>query len=169
MTLTFHAIPYDISASGFYFATVEEYRKKSASHLNEYGDQVDEFEIQFIDGDTLDLEVFNALSVDQSNICAFIEKCEEWDDSEKDYLIVAVGECGYDFDIETDSPYDFGVTIYEVDNLKDLTYQFVDEGLLGDIPDNLSCYLDYDAIARDLGMGYSEITIGMHSFIYRCD
>ncbi|MFC3051809.1 antirestriction protein ArdA [Kordiimonas pumila] len=168
MTFTFHATPFDISAAGFYFSSADEYRKKSANHLNEYYEIVEEFEIQPIDGETLDLELFKALSINQSNICTFIEKCEEWEDHEKYNIIIAAGECGYDFDIDTDSPYDFDIDIYDVDNLKDLAYQFVDEGLFGDIPMNIACYLDYDAIARDLGVDYTETVINGQSIVYRC-
>lgn len=168
MTLTFHATPYDILAAGFYFNTNEEYQDKSSKHRNEYGDPVEEYEIQFIDGDTLDCELFKALSINQSNICAFIEKCEEWEDHEKHNIIIAVGERGYDFDIDSDSPYDFDIDIYDVDNLRDLAYQFVDEGLFGDIPMNIACYLDYDAIARDLGMDYTETVINGQNIVYRC-
>ena len=57
--------------------------------------------------------------------------------------------------------------IYEENSLKELAYAFVDEGLLGDIPDNLQCYLDYDAIARDLGVDYAEIVIAGQPLIYR--
>ena len=97
-----------------------------------------------------------------------MEKLEEWDDSEKYNIITAVGECGYSFDVESDNPYDFDVTVYEVENLKELAVQFVDEGFFGDIPDYLSCYLDYDAIARDLGCDYTESTINGQGFVYAC-
>ncbi len=55
-----------------------------------------------------------------------------------------------------------------MDSLKELAYHFVEEGLFGQIPDTIQCYLDYDAIARDLGMDYSEITIVGQRLIYRC-
>ena len=43
-----HAQPYDISASGFYFDSLEDYQAKAAKARNDYGDPVEEFEIQFI-------------------------------------------------------------------------------------------------------------------------
>lgn len=52
--------------------------------------------------------------------------------------------------------------------LKELAEQFVDEGLFGEIPKAIANYLDYDAIARDLGFDYSEITIAGARLIYRC-
>jgi len=164
----FYAQPYDLAASGFYFEDAKTYKAKIGTIRNVYGEIVEEFEIQFIDGETIDCEVCNAIGLYQSNILGIMEKLEEWDDHEKTILIVAVGECGYSFDLETDSPCDFEVDIYDVDSLKELAYQFIDEGLFGDIPDNIACYLDYDAIARDLGMDYSETTIAGNNFVYRC-
>lgn len=83
-------------------------------------------------------------------------------------MIIAVGECSYSFDFESTDPNNFDIDLYEIDSLKDLAYEFIDEGLFGDIPENIQCYLDYDAIARDLGVDYSEINIDGTNYIYRC-
>ena len=163
----FYAQPYDISATGFYFESMEEYDAKYATCKNDFGAQVEEFELQFIDGENEDAQLFKALGIHQGNIHLFLEKIEEWEEHEKYHLLIAVGECGYDFDMETDDPYDFDIDIYEVDSLKELAYQFVEEGLFGEIPENIQCYLDYDAIARDLGMDYSEISLNGTNYIYR--
>ncbi|MEZ4784829.1 MAG: antirestriction protein ArdA [Candidatus Kapaibacterium sp.] len=42
--------------------------------------------------------------------------------------------------------------IYHVDSMRELAQMFVDEGLFGDIPENLQYYIDYDAIASDLNV-----------------
>lgn len=47
----YHATPCDISATGFYFKTYEEYCQESKAHNNSYGQPVEKFEIQFIDGE----------------------------------------------------------------------------------------------------------------------
>jgi antirestriction protein len=57
--------------------------------------------------------------------------------------------------------------MYHDQNLKELAEQFVDEGLFGDIPERLSFYLDYDAIARDLAHDYTETTIAGQQLVYR--
>jgi len=49
-----YALPYDLSAIGLYFETSEEYAVKSVALRNDYGESVEEFEIQFIDGDEMD-------------------------------------------------------------------------------------------------------------------
>ncbi|MCH2037264.1 MAG: antirestriction protein ArdA [Rickettsiales bacterium] len=165
----FYAQPYDIHATGFYFSTMEEYNEKYAKCKNSFDEQVEEFELQFIDGESIDCALFEALGISQCNIHHFIEKMDEWDEQEKQILIIAVGECGYQFDLAKDSPDDFDVDIYHTDSMRNLAMQFVDEGLFGDIPENIQFYLDYDAIARDLGMDYSETCVAGNNIIYRCN
>lgn len=43
--------------------------------------------------------------------------------------------------------------------MKEVAERFVDEGLFGEIPDHLVHYIDYDAIARDLSIEYTETEI----------
>jgi antirestriction protein len=51
--------------------------------------------------------------------------------------------------------------------MKDLAVQFVEEGLLGDFPERIVNYLDFDAIARDISFDYVEATIAGTRLIYR--
>jgi antirestriction protein len=54
------------------------------------------------------------------------------------------------------------VDFYPDMNLKQLAEHFVDEGLFGEIPVRIACYLDYEAIGRDLGFdGYDEMPAGV--------
>ena len=82
MTLLFYAQPYDISAEGFYFRDMQEYNKQSTSLKNQYGDPVEEFELQFIDGDLINCDLAKAWSVNQANIGRFFEVSEEWEEDE---------------------------------------------------------------------------------------
>jgi len=68
----------------------------------------------------------------------------------------------YSFDLASDTPDSLEVDVYE------LAEQFVDEGLFGEIPTAIANYLDYDAIARDLGSDYTETTIAGVRLVYRC-
>jgi antirestriction protein len=163
-----YAQPYDISADGFYFETAAEYHVKARKAKNGYGLPVEEFEIQFIDGADIDANLFEALKIHQGNFAAFLEATEEWGDDEKIKIIVAVGEAGYAFNLGKDDPQQFDVDLYELNSLSDLAMQFVEDGLFGTITEPIQYYLDYDAIARDLGMDYTEISIAGTSYIYRC-
>ena len=128
---------------------------------------VEEFEIQFIEGGLIDSELARAIGISQANFADYLECIESWEDCEKTIVVIAVGECGYRFKADT-SPDDFEVDIYHVDSMRELAEQFVDEGLFGEIPENLTHYIDHDAIARDLAVDYSEAIIGGERLVYRC-
>ncbi|MGH1417100.1 MAG: antirestriction protein ArdA [Pelagimonas sp.] len=166
MTVTLHAQPYDITARGFYFESYEDYAEKAAKLRNDYGDPVEEFEIQFIDGEEIDCELAKAIVINQANLSDYLTCVEDWEDWEKTLVIIAVGECGCSFDAQ-ECPDHHGIDIYHVDSLRELAEQFVEEGLFGDVPERLQFYIDYDAIARDLACDYSEATISGQRLIYR--
>jgi len=168
MILILYAQPYDISATGFYFETAEQFMVKITNAKNDYGETVEEFEIQFIDGELLDAEFAKAFEVNQVNLERFFELVDEWEEHEKIRFIIAVGECGYSFDIENDDIDQLEVDIYEENSLKDLAIRFVEKGLYGEIPERLQYYIDYDAIARDLDFDHAQITIAGNRLIYQC-
>lgn len=161
-----HAQPYDLTATGFYFESVEQFNAKANANRNDFGDRVEEYEVQFIDGDAIDCALATAIGIDQANLGQFFEAVDAWDEDQKQRVIIAVGECGYTFETTT-QPDDFDVDIYYTQSLRDLADQFVDEGLFGDIPERLRFYLDYDAIAHDLGVDYTETEIAGERLIYR--
>lgn len=167
MMTQLHAQPYDISATGFYFETAEEFDVKAKALRNAYGRKVEEFEIQFIEGAFIDCDLAKAIGLNQANFARFFEIVDEWEEWEKQQVILAVGECGYQFDDGT-APDDFDVDVYDVNSMRELAEQFVEEGLFGDIPERLQFYIDYDAIARDLAADYSEAVIASSRVIYRC-
>ncbi|MEP1933635.1 MAG: antirestriction protein ArdA, partial [Roseibium sp.] len=76
MTYLF-AQPYDISAQGFYFSNFEDYQTKAASAVNSYGQRVEEFEIQFIDGEDIDCELAKAYGINQANLKSYFSAVDE--------------------------------------------------------------------------------------------
>lgn len=162
-----HAQPYDLAARGFYFETAEEYDAKASALRNDYGDPVEEFEIQFIDGDQLDCELAKAIGINQENLRQFLEAVDDWEDWEKQTVIIAVGECGYQFEADL-MPIQFDVEIHDVSSMRELAELFVEEGLYGEVPEAFQYYIDYDAIARDLAVDFSEITIAGEPYVYAC-
>lgn len=167
MTVTLHAQPYDITACGFYFESAEDYAAKAAKARNAYGHPVEEFEIQFIDGEEIDCALAEAIGLNQANIVQYFDAVDSWDEDGKTRVILAVGECGYTF-TDTTEPGDFDLDLYPCDSLRDLAERFVDEGLFGEIPERLQFYIDYDAIARNLAVDYTETTVAGTRLIYRC-
>lgn len=167
MTIQLHAQPYDLAATGFYFEDYDDYIAKAAALRNSYGAPVEEFEIQFIDGDAIDCDLAQAIGINQANLKQFFEALDDWDDDDKTCVIIAVGECVYPFEDNT-QPDDFEVDIYHLETMRDLAEESVEQGLYGDIPAPLAYYIDYDAIARDLSMDYSQTSVAGQSLIYRC-
>jgi antirestriction protein len=165
---TLYAQPYDISASGFYFDDAGSYARQANALRNDYGQPVEEFEIQFIDGERIDAALAEAWGINQANLARFFEIVEEWSDDQKQRFIIAVGECGYRFDPASVDPDNFDVDLYEADSLRDLAEQFVDDGLYGEIPPHLAHYIDYEAIARDLALDFSVTEIAGTRRIYAC-
>jgi len=101
-------------------------------------------------------------------VAAFFAALDAWDEHQKRCFIIAVGECGTRFNAASDHPDDFDVDIYEMDSLVELAEHFIDEGFYGDFPQALTYYIDTQAIARDLAVDYSEITIAGQRFVYAC-
>lgn len=168
MTITLYAQPYDISASGFYFKSEEEFQTQSKGLRNEYGEPVEEYEIQFIDGDQIDCELAQAFELNQITFANFLEIAEQWDKHQKTCFIIANGECGYGFNPKHENIETLEIDMYQVDNLKELAEQFVEEGLYGDIPKALEHYLDHEAMARDLSADYSMTEIAGNRLACRC-
>jgi len=163
------AQPYDITACGFYFESFEEYEDKAAKAVNRYGEPVEEFEIQFIEGDDLDCALAGVWGLSQANISSYFIAAEDWDETDKIKAIIALDDLGYAHSDVLDDPGRLDIQISYIKDMRGLAIEFVDEGLLGRIPENLKTYLDYDAIARDLEMDYTETEIAGQTYIYRAD
>ena len=90
---TLHATSYNSDAAGFYFESLEDYQGKAEKHLDRFGNLVEEFEIQFIDGD--DAELFNACGINQSNHDTWFDVIELMSEAEKLSLYYLVGVASY--------------------------------------------------------------------------
>ena len=117
---TLFAQPYDISAPGFYFTSADEFTASTKRAVNDYGQPVEEFEIQFIDGEDIDCALAGAWKLYQSNFAEYLRAVEDWDEREKIAFIIAIGECGHRFEAKTDDPSEIEFDLYEVDSLRDL-------------------------------------------------
>jgi len=149
MTNTYHATPYDISATGFYFNTYDEYLDKSASHRNEYGDPVEEYEIQFIDGNNYKL--FEAIGVNQANLKQWFDDFEDLDGDDLIKAIYLAEDMGYLNDSILERLDD--VMLFEGTAIQYAESYIEDTGLLDQMPENLQYYFDTEAFARDMVLG----------------
>jgi hypothetical protein len=162
------AQPYDISANGFYFDDVETFERLARANRNDYGNPVEEYEIQFIDGERIDCEFANAFLLNQVNFGKFFDLVDEWGEDEKVRFIIANGECGYGFNPDTDNVNSIDLDVYQIGSLKELAEQFVEEGLFGEVPKAFENYIDYESIARDLSVDYATTDIAGTTYAYRC-
>lgn len=168
MTLLY-ALPYNRSVEGFYFQTFDQYRQAADGLTDSFGQPVEEFEIQFIDGGQIDQELFEVWRVNQASISDYLSAVEDWPYEHKMTFVIAVGSCGYFAKDVAADPERIDLDIYRVDSLRILAEQFIDEGLFGEIPERLQSYLDYDAVARDLRIdGYDEVIVAGERLVHRC-
>ena len=132
MMTTPHATPYNRDATGFYFTDALDYEAKSVMHVDCYGNLVEEFEIQFIDGD--DAQLFEACGINQANLNSWFDDIEFLQDHEKVNLYYLVGVAGYTLDQafdKLDEP-----SIAEA-SLRYAAEELFDECWLSSVPENI--------------------------------
>lgn len=145
---TFFAQPYSLDAVGFYFDTLEAYAEKSECLLDAFGNPVEEFEIQFIDGD--DCELFSACGINQGNLAMWFETIADLSDQEKTALFYLRSVLGYNLENALDRLEDVNLS---EGNLKDVAETLFDEFYLNDVPESVRAYIDYEKYARDCEIG----------------
>ena len=135
---TICAVPYDTSASAFYFSSITEYDEKYTQRL-----PVEEYEMQFIDGDNPKL--FNESDISQANINLWFQALDDIeDDSDASISIRYLTSLGYSL---SDAIHKKDEVAVFHGKPSDYAYEIFSDS---EIPDYLSNYIDYDAIARDL-------------------
>ncbi|MCI5076434.1 antirestriction protein ArdA [Oricola sp.] len=140
----YFAQPYSLDATGFYFETLEQYQAKAATNRDRYGNPVEEYELQHIDGEQHRL--FNAVGVNQANLGEWFELLDELDDDEDRYLIAcSLAEDGYAM-AELAPKWD-DYSIFR-GNVAEYAEQIIEECY--ELPDRLACYLDYERLGRDM-------------------
>ncbi|HHK5646388.1 antirestriction protein ArdA [Serratia nevei] len=141
-TTTLYAQPYNGDAQGFYFHSFQEYEQKSENLRDRFGNVVEEFELQFIDGS--DSELFEACRINQANLSVWFDEIELLDDNEKVALCFLLSDLGYNLEDAMEKIED--VSIQEGD-LQSVAEELFDE--LYEVPQAIAPYIDYEKFARD--------------------
>lgn len=160
---TLHATPYNTDAAGFYFYDADDYTAKASKHMDCFGNLVEEFEIQFIDGD--DAALFEACGINQANLNLWFDNIEFLQDYEKINLYYLVGLAGYTLEQaleKLDDP-----SIHQGDLLEAATDLF-DQCYLHSIPEGIQYYIDYDKFARDCQHGGDMVEFECAGITYTC-
>ncbi|WP_316857999.1 antirestriction protein ArdA [uncultured Cohaesibacter sp.] len=140
----YFAQPYNIDAVGFYFTSMEDYSVKANGHTDHYGQPVEEYEIQFINGDNYRL--FNELAINQATLATWFENFADIEADEDDYLkAVYLAENGYDIADILSRMRD--IWLYH-GRAEDYAEEIISECY--DVPSQLEYYIDYEAFARDM-------------------
>lgn len=161
--MRFYAQPYDLNASGFYFSDEEEYTRKAKSNFNSSGFIVEEYEIQFIDGDDMETLIANAFGLNQCNFTKFIDFMSKGY-SERAYAAAwwlwhnNMRTVNQVYEMEEDDlesyilhECDHDCAMNEESALADYAAQYVeDSGLLSEVPENIRYYFDFTAYGRDM-------------------
>ncbi|MFZ6773257.1 antirestriction protein ArdA [Undibacterium sp. SXout7W] len=145
---TYFAQPYNTNANGFYFDSLDDYTSQSENLLDRFGNPVEEFEIQFIDGD--DSELFSACSIDQGSLAVWFETIVDLSDYEKTGLYYLRSVLGYCLENALDKLDDVNLS---EGNLMDVAETLFDEFYLDDVPESVRAYIDYEKYARDCELG----------------
>lgn len=132
------AVPYDTSASAFYFDSMAEYHLKYNARL-----PVEEYELQYIEG--CNPKLFSEAGICQSTIETWFDSLSNvTDNSDSGIAIRYLLNLGY-------SLYDAIEKADEISIFRgkscDYAYEVFSDS---QIPEHLRGYIDYDAIARDL-------------------
>lgn len=160
---TLYANPYNTAAVGFYFESAEEFDEKAEGLTDRYGCPVEEFEIDFIDGD--DPELFQACGIHQGNLEMWFDDIEILDDWQKPALYYLTSDCGYDVSGAINKLDD--VSIYQ-GPLADAAEELFDECHAHDIPENLRFYIDYEKFAHDCELGGDMAEFEFNRETYTC-
>lgn len=140
-----------------YEDTLDELRELQEIH--DLGDDIEPF---LADWEDDDLGICDE-GVNLEYLLEAYTKYNDLEDYEKEAMEYLMKYKGYDLEDALSNARD--VICYGYDNFEDLAEEFVDEGLYGDIPDNVRYYLDYEKMGRDLEYDYDLY----NGKIYRID
>lgn len=160
---TLYANPYNIDATGFYFESVDEFTEKSTNLTDRYGNPVEEFEIDFIDGD--DAALFIACGINQANLNTWFDNIEHLGNHEKINLYYLVSVAGYRLSQALDKVDEPSIT---QSSLRDAAEELFDECWLHEVPENIRFYIDYDKFARDCEIGGDLVEFEYNNHTYTC-
>jgi hypothetical protein len=158
---TYFAQPYNLSATGFYFTDLEDYNAKASKARDDYGLPVEEFEIQYIDGD--EAELFAAAGVTQASLRQWFDLLDELD-GDADRIVIARHLLGLGYAMDDLTFHLDDYSVYH-GSRADYARETVEECY--QVPGNLAFYIDYDWLGRDMelegaftGIGHNLLVIG---------
>ena len=151
--MKFYANPYNTDATGFYFETYSEYKENVKTAKDSFGNPVEEFEFQVIDGSKEECQLVEAIGIYQWNIEEVIDFIDGYGCNECDwpavFFLLDNKICGNLEDAKNQAR-NYNVS---KENLLDAATKIFDECYLCLIPKAsrqfIEQYIDYDKFAND--------------------
>ncbi|AOR66218.1 hypothetical protein BBJ41_00870 [Burkholderia stabilis] len=163
-----YANPYDIEARGFRFTSLEDYNAKYAANRNGWGGVVEEYSIEFLDGNDEDSDLFAQLRVNQGTLSTWFDLMDrDLSTEQKAALAWLVGDRGAKLDDALDQLDDVMIQCGELNDVGGELFEELYAEELGKLPEALRYYFDSDAWTRDakLNGDFDTITFGGHDYV----
>lgn len=140
--LQFHAQPFG-DGPGFYFDSLEDYEKKYEANFKK--NHLEEYEIQFIDGENWERLVFEGMQVSQGNLDEYFDALDELEDEHSKVAFLFLLDVGKDAE---DALAEIGNVQVSGGDLENAAYELLEDvGISDDLADQ---YFDYESFGRDL-------------------
>lgn len=169
--MKFYANPYNTDATGFYFETYEEFTEKMEEAKDSFGNQVEEFMIDVIDGSREELQLVEAIGISQGNIEEVIEFIDTSDENEWPtvFFLLDNNICDNLEDAKNN------VNDYSVvkENLLDAATEIFDEcylcvGIPEEHRNSIQQYINYESFANDCKVGGDLVEFEFGGETYTC-
>ena len=164
---TLFAQPHIPNVPGFTFTQLRQFHEHTHRNQRRFGKDAYLYAIQFIDGDAIDKELFEAADVRQGDLARFFEVVHHWSKRDKIRLIITVREYSVSF-ANVRSPIELTVEVFDdMDSTLDLAAHLLDEDVFGTVPPFLRPYIDLSALGLYLDQYYDETTIAGRNVLFR--
>jgi hypothetical protein len=158
MRTTLYANPYDISFSGFYFGSIDEFNK----HLSQAS--YEEVEIEYVEGDNPGL--FQATKIHQGNVDLWFDELDKYSDDSHEASAI-----GYLLDImhldEAIKRRD--EVILHRGSLADYAFELIEDLCsLDRLPNLIRNHIDYESIGKDLELNCEVAELSRNVWVVNC-
>jgi hypothetical protein len=158
MRTTLYANPYDISYSGFYFGSIDEFNKQLSQASYE------EVEIDYIEGDNPGL--FQATKIHQGNVNLWFEELDQYSDD--GHEASAIGYLLEMMHLDEAIKRRDEVVLHR-GSLSDYALELVEDVYsLDQLPDLIRNHIDYDSIGRDLELNSEVTELSRNVWVVNC-
>jgi hypothetical protein len=158
VTTTLYANPHDITYTGFYFGSIDEFNKQLSQASYE------KVEIDYIDGNNPGL--FQATKIHQGNVDLWFDELDKYSDDSHEASAI-----GYLLDMM--HLHEAIKRRYEVilhrGSLADYAFELVSDVYpLDELPDIIKHHINYDSIARDLELNSEVAELSRNVWVVNC-